>query len=79
MLKQRLSSTTDFLSADTWNDASVAAARDPNTPKEVLPYTIYAASKTEGERALWKYVKENHVNFAVNTVLPAANVSSTSS
>ncbi|KAF2165925.1 hypothetical protein M409DRAFT_23656 [Zasmidium cellare ATCC 36951] len=58
---------------DTWNDASVAAASDPKTPKEVLPYTVYAASKTEGERALWKYVKENPVNFAVNTVLPAAN------
>ncbi|KAK4494470.1 hypothetical protein PRZ48_014768 [Zasmidium cellare] len=64
---------TDLLNTDTWNDASVAAARNPNTPKQVLPYTIYAASKTEGERALWKYVKENPVNFAVNTVLPAAN------
>lgn len=60
---------------DTWNDESVAAAWSPETSKEDLPYSIYAASKTEGERALWDYVRENHLAFPVNTVLPAANVS----
>lgn len=51
----------------------MAAAWDKSTSKEDLPYNVYAASKTEGERALWKFVKENNPPFAVNTVLPAAN------
>lgn len=59
---------------DTWNDAAVAAAWSKDTSKEELPYSIYSASKTEGERALWKFVKDHPVSFAVNTVLPAANV-----
>ncbi|EXJ89397.1 hypothetical protein A1O3_02464 [Capronia epimyces CBS 606.96] len=58
---------------DTWNDAAVAAAWSKDTPAEDLPYAIYGASKTEGERALWKFVRENKPSFAVNTVLPAAN------
>ncbi|RVX66878.1 hypothetical protein B0A52_09002 [Exophiala mesophila] len=58
---------------DTWNEAAIAAAWDPNTSNEDLPYNIYAASKTEGEKALWKFVKEFKPRFAVNTVLPAAN------
>ncbi|KIW45997.1 uncharacterized protein PV06_01692 [Exophiala oligosperma] len=62
-----------YIDENTWNDASVAAAWDENTSKEDLPYNVYAASKTEGERALWKFVNENNPPFAVNTVLPAAN------
>lgn len=60
---------------DTWNDEAVAAAWNKETRKEDLPYIVYAASKAEGERALWRFVKETKPSFAVNTVLPSANVS----
>lgn len=53
----------------------MAAAWSKDTSAAELPYAIYSASKTEGERALWKFVKEVKPPFAINTVLPAANVS----
>ncbi|GAM33993.1 hypothetical protein TCE0_013f01291 [Talaromyces pinophilus] len=55
---------------DTWNDAAVKAAWDENTPAEAKPFIIYGASKTEGERAAWNWVKENKPGFAFNAVLP---------
>ncbi|KAL0934614.1 aldehyde reductase ii [Colletotrichum truncatum] len=58
---------------NTWNDAAVNAAWDPNTPKEVKGYSVYAASKTEGERAAWKWVEKNKPGFVFNTVLPNCN------
>lgn len=60
----------------TWNDEAVKAAWSPDTPEDQLRYTIYAASKTEGERNLWKWAKENNPPFVVNAVLPDANVRS---
>lgn len=62
---------------DTWNDAAVKAAWDENTPAEAKPYIIYGASKTEGERAAWNWVKENKPGFAFNAVLPNLVVSET--
>ncbi|KAF4968554.1 hypothetical protein FSARC_4069 [Fusarium sarcochroum] len=63
---------------DSWNDFAVKAAwADP-------PYTserggvVYAASKTEAERAVWKYHQENRdkrPDLIVNTVLPNFNFS----
>uniref|UniRef100_A0A093Y6C6 Aldehyde reductase 2 n=1 Tax=Talaromyces marneffei PM1 TaxID=1077442 RepID=A0A093Y6C6_TALMA len=55
---------------DTWNDAAVKAAWDENTPAEAKPFIIYSASKTEGERAAWNWVKENKPGFTFNAVLP---------
>jgi len=55
---------------DTWNDDAVEMAKnDPN----VDGYTVYAASKTEGERAIWSAVKQTNPPFQVATVLPNAN------
>ncbi|KAI9147377.1 Aldehyde reductase 2 [Paramyrothecium foliicola] len=61
---------------DTWNDFAMKAAwADP-------PYTeeragiVYAASKTEAEKAVWKYHEENRTkrpDLVVNTVLPNFN------
>ncbi|KAM0492547.1 hypothetical protein ACHAP8_009902 [Fusarium lateritium] len=61
---------------DSWNDAAVKAAwADP-------PYTperggiVYAASKTEAEREIWKFHKENRnrrPDLVVNAVLPNFN------
>lgn len=53
---------------DTWNEASVQEARSSPSP-----YTVYAASKTEAERALWKAVKDTKPSFRVSSVLPNAN------
>jgi nucleoside-diphosphate-sugar epimerase len=53
----------------------VKAAWDENTPAEAKPFIIYGASKTEGERAAWNWVKENKPGFAFNAVLPNLVVS----
>ena len=37
-------------------------------------FTVYAASKTEAERALWKSVEERKPHFVVNCVNPNANL-----
>ncbi len=55
---------------DTWNDNAVKAAYCKETPQHELPYIVYAASKTEGERAFWEWVKASSPGFAVNTILP---------
>ncbi|KAK6814458.1 hypothetical protein RU639_009560 [Aspergillus parasiticus] len=54
----------------TWNDATVKAAFDEGTPADAKPFTVYVASKTEGERAAWKWVKNNKPPFVFNAVLP---------
>ncbi|KAJ4265968.1 hypothetical protein NW762_003941 [Fusarium torreyae] len=68
------------ITEDSWNESAVKAAwADP-------PYTpdrggvVYAASKTEAERAVWKYHNENRdkrPDLVVNTVLPNFNFSKT--
>lgn len=50
------------------------AAWDEATPAENKPFHVYAASKTEGERAAWKWVKENQPGFTFNSVLPNLGV-----
>jgi nucleoside-diphosphate-sugar epimerase len=47
---------------------AVATAWSRHTPPD--PVMVYAASKTEGERTAWKWVKENQPGFVFNTVLP---------
>ena len=54
---------------DTWDQEAVDQANtDPN------PWNVYAASKTEAERALWQAVKETNPPFQVSCVLPNANL-----
>lgn len=60
---------------DSWNDASVKAAWDDNTPQEQRGVAVYAASKTEGERQSWKWIEEHKPHFEFNTVLPCFVVS----
>ncbi|OGM51215.1 cinnamoyl-CoA reductase [Aspergillus bombycis] len=55
---------------DTWNIATVNAAFDESTPADARPFTVYVASKTEGERAAWKWVEKNKPAFVFNSVLP---------
>ncbi|RMZ86382.1 hypothetical protein DV736_g6391, partial [Chaetothyriales sp. CBS 134916] len=64
------------IDSSTWNDASVAhvqALKPPYKEDPITSYQIYAASKTEAERAIWKFVADNHPTFTVNAVLPNMN------
>lgn len=60
---------------DTWNNESVRAAWDPDTPGELKPFLVYTASKTEAEGKAWEWVRLNEPSFAFNSVLPFMNVS----
>ena len=60
---------------NTWNAAAIKAAWDANTPENEKGYAIYSASKTEAERAAWKWIKEHKPAFSFNTVLPNYTVS----
>lgn len=61
---------------DTWDDEAVDTARNkkgqsigPNS----YAFCVYAASKTEGERTMWDFVKNEKPAFVVNSVLPNFN------
>ncbi|KAJ5555814.1 NAD-dependent epimerase/dehydratase [Penicillium sp. DV-2018c] len=55
---------------DSWNNDAIKAAEDPNAPEHLKGFFGYAASKTEAEKAAWKWVKDNNPDFQFNTVLP---------
>lgn len=64
------------LTAGTFNEEAVDVAR--NKPGECIGpcfygFVVYAASKTEGEKFLWSWVKDKKPNFVVNTILPGFN------
>ncbi|KAK0757255.1 hypothetical protein N5P37_009971 [Trichoderma harzianum] len=59
----------------TWNDAVIELAWSGTAPENAKGYIVYSASKTEGERTAWNWVKENKPSFTLNTVLPNCNVS----
>lgn len=52
----------------------VDAVHSRAAPAEAMPFFVYAASKTEQERAFFKWAKDNKPSFAVNSVLPNMNV-----
>lgn len=65
------------VTTDTWNDEAVdhawnkkGQAMGPNP----YGYVVYAASKNEGERAFWKFIKEEKPSFVANTILPNFNL-----
>ncbi|OQO11810.1 hypothetical protein B0A48_03537 [Cryoendolithus antarcticus] len=57
------------VNVDTWNDAALEAAYKPG----VDGFTVYAASKTQAERELWKAIRKEKPHFQVATVPPNAN------
>ena len=61
--------TVMTVTEDTWNDAAVKEAYEPNAS----PYVVYGASKTEAERAIWNAIKESKPHFQVSAVLPSGN------
>ncbi len=65
------------IDSNTWNEESVAEAWKP-PPYEGFErkLAVYYASKTQGEQAAWKFMKERSPHFVLNTVLPNANFGS---
>ncbi|KAJ5153673.1 NAD-dependent epimerase/dehydratase [Penicillium coprophilum] len=61
---------------DSFNDEAIKQAYNPDTPEHLKGLFTYAASKTEGEKAAWKWMENNKPNFQFNTVLPDFTVSS---
>ena len=66
---------TEFkIGKETWNDTTVEkvkAMKEPYKPEGAME--VYGASKTEAEKAVWKFVQEEEPGFVVNCVLPNAN------
>ena len=66
--------TKFHIDSKTWNDEGVKNAWAPPPYEEERAWAVYAASKTESEKAIWKFVKEEKPKFVVNTVCPNANI-----
>ncbi|KAF4772198.1 hypothetical protein N7455_009075 [Penicillium solitum] len=58
------------LTQDTWNETAIEAVWDKSTPEEAKGFLVYVASKAEGERAAYNWVKKNNPSFTFNSVLP---------
>jgi hypothetical protein len=62
------------IDANTWNEAQVKEAWAPPPYQDERKWAVYGASKTQGEQALWKFVKEQKPNFVANSILPNWNI-----
>lgn len=62
------------ITRDSWNDEAVTKAWEPAPYEPSRAYAVYAASKTEAERAVWQFVREKKPDFVVNCVLPNLNL-----
>lgn len=63
------------LTQDTWNDEAVEKAYKGEWIGSNFPgVVVYSASKTEGEKAFWKFVKEEKPKFVANSILPDLNM-----
>ncbi|KAL1847265.1 hypothetical protein Daus18300_014000 [Diaporthe australafricana] len=60
------------VTAESWNDEAVEMAWAEKTGEKDA-FVVYAASKTESEKAVWKWAREHEHEFVINTVLPNAN------
>ncbi|PLB54788.1 NAD(P)-binding protein [Aspergillus steynii IBT 23096] len=59
------------ITANTWNEEAVRRYQHDGAEGPKAGFDMYAASKTLGEQAVWKWVEENRPGFVVNTVLPS--------
>lgn len=55
---------------EDWNQQSVDIAWQPPPYTSDGASAVYAASKTEGERALWRLLEEQRPHFVANAILP---------
>ena len=61
------------ISTDDWNTDQVEETWKPPPYEQGREWVVYAASKTQAEQAMWKFVKEHKPGFVLNTVLPNTN------
>ncbi len=64
---------TFTITAKDWNDEAIEDAWKPPPYEASRANSVYAASKTQAERAMWDFVKENKPHFVLNAVLPDVN------
>ncbi|KAL8666788.1 MAG: hypothetical protein Q9168_007416 [Polycauliona sp. 1 TL-2023] len=62
------------ISTNQWNDLAVSEAWAPPPYNPDRAFTVYAASKTQAEREIWKYVQHEKPGFVVNAILPNLNM-----
>jgi len=61
-----------YIDSNSWNDEDARDAWKPELEwQEGHQWIVYGASKTEAERAVWKFRDEESPAFTVNAVLPA--------
>ncbi|KAJ4377878.1 hypothetical protein N0V83_000708 [Neocucurbitaria cava] len=58
------------IDTNSYNEEAVEIVKKEPTKKGLF---IYAAMKTETEKAMWKWMKETNPHFVLNTILPNAN------
>ncbi|KAK2614900.1 hypothetical protein N8I77_001690 [Diaporthe amygdali] len=61
------------VTTESWNNEAIEMAWKAET-REKDAFIVYAASKAESEKAVWKWARENEHEFVINTVLPNANI-----
>ncbi|GKZ36198.1 hypothetical protein AbraIFM66950_007194 [Aspergillus brasiliensis] len=55
------------ISVDTWNEEAIRRSQTNAAMSPKRGFDMYAASKTLGEQALWKWAEENRPGFVINT------------
>lgn len=65
--------TSYTTTSESWNELASKLAWAPAPYEEERKWIVYAASKTEAERAAWKFVEEEKPAFEFSTVLPSVN------
>ena len=61
------------VSVNDWNEEAVQAAWAPPPYEPDRTWSVYGASKTQGEQKLWEFYKEKAPAFTLNTIAPDAN------
>ncbi|KJY01661.1 aldehyde reductase like protein [Zymoseptoria brevis] len=62
------------VSKDDWDQEALDLAWAPPPYEDDRAFPVYAASKVEGEKALWRFMKEEKPSFVANAVLPNYNM-----
>lgn len=55
------------ITIDTWNEEALRRIKQNSTQGPKGGFDMYAASKTLGEQAIWKWAEEHRPGFVVNT------------
>lgn len=62
------------ITTSDWNDSAVEKAWAPPPYEPERSLAVYAASKTQAERAMWAFMREKKPGFVLNAVLPDVNM-----